>query len=103
MSKSEGAIVSDSNGAYAVVLAGNDEIDSVDPNTFQYVARDSDPGRYRLTAGTPESRQPVRILRSHTLHSFWRPKLGIRYDGLCVDYRESKRNLCPSSPVNLSC
>jgi hypothetical protein len=24
----------------------------------------------------------VRVLRCHTLHGFWRPRAGIRYDGL---------------------
>lgn len=79
-----GGIVSDSDGAYAVVLTDSDEVSGNDPNHFQYRARDGDPGRYRLTAATPESRQPVRILRSHMLHSFLKPRAGIRYDGLYV-------------------
>ncbi|KAF2162122.1 hypothetical protein M409DRAFT_27502 [Zasmidium cellare ATCC 36951] len=79
---SDGGVVSDHLGAYAVVLTDQDEISGSDPETCQYRARDRDPGRYRLTAGTPGSRHPIRILRSHSLHSFWKPKAGLRYDGL---------------------
>lgn len=82
---SEGGIVSDSAGAYAVIMTHGDEIPGSTPDTFQYRARDRDPGRYRLTAGTPESRHPIRILRSHSLRSFWKPRAGLRYDGLWVD------------------
>ncbi|CAK4031173.1 unnamed protein product, partial [Lecanosticta acicola] len=79
---SAGGIVSDSAGAYAVVMTEADEVAGSDPEMFQYRARDRDIGRYRLTSGTPESRHPIRILRSHTLHSFWKPRAGLRYDGL---------------------
>ncbi|EME47406.1 hypothetical protein DOTSEDRAFT_31847 [Dothistroma septosporum NZE10] len=77
-----GGIVADGGGAYAIVLTDSDEVAGSDSNHFRYRARDGDPGRYRLTAATPESRQPIRILRSHTLHSFLKPRAGIRYDGL---------------------
>ncbi|KXT04541.1 hypothetical protein AC578_8663 [Pseudocercospora eumusae] len=79
---SDGGVVSDGDGAYAVVLTGGDEICGPDANSFQYRCRDKDPGRYRLTAGTPESRHAVRVLRSHSLRSFWKPRAGLRYDGL---------------------
>lgn len=82
---SDGGIVSDAVGAYAVIMTDGDEIPGPTPESFQYRARDRDPGRYRLTAGTPESRHPIRILRSHSLHSFWKPRAGLRYDGLCVE------------------
>ena len=81
-SSSDGGITSDSTGAYAIAMTEGDEVAGSDPELFQYHARDRDPGRYRLTGGTPDSRQPVRILRSHTLHSFWKPNAGLRYDGL---------------------
>ncbi|KXT15574.1 hypothetical protein AC579_9969 [Pseudocercospora musae] len=87
---SDGGVVSDGDGAYAVVLTGGDEVSGPDPNSFQYRCRDKDPGRYRLTAGTPESRHPIRVLRSHTLRSFWKPRAGLRYDGLCVRARSDK-------------
>lgn len=96
---SEGGIVSDSAGAYAVVMTNGDEIPGSSPETFQYRASDRDPGRYRLTAGTPESRHPIRILRSHSLRSFWKPRAGLRYDGLCV---ESTRILQQSRHIYLS-
>ncbi|KAK0306397.1 hypothetical protein LTR01_006255 [Friedmanniomyces endolithicus] len=80
--EAEGGIVSDLAGAYAVVMTGNSEEPGGSANEFVYQARSSDKGRYRLTAGTPESRHPVRILRSHTLRSFHAPKAGLRYDGL---------------------
>ena len=63
-------------------MTGVSEESSKGPNEFVYRARSNDKGRYRLTAGTPESRHPVRILRSHTLRSFYAPKAGLRYDGL---------------------
>jgi hypothetical protein len=77
-----GGIVADSKGAYAVLLTGNDEVSSASPETFVYRARDADRGRFRLTAATIDSRHPVRILRSHALHSFWSPRAGVRYEGL---------------------
>ncbi|GAB7361818.1 hypothetical protein MBLNU230_g1860t1 [Neophaeotheca triangularis] len=82
----KGEITADSQGAYAVVLTDHDEIGQDNkpsaPELFTYRARHNDKGRYRLTAGNVESRQPVRILRNHTLRSFWSPSAGIRYDGL---------------------
>lgn len=81
-SDSHGGIVADSKGAYAVLLTDADEISSTTPEEFVYRARDGDRGRYRLTAATIDSRHPVRILRSHSLHSIWSPRAGIRYDGL---------------------
>ncbi|KAK3634338.1 hypothetical protein LTR56_015372 [Elasticomyces elasticus] len=80
--EAESGIVADAAGAYAVVMTGNSEESCDRPDKIVYRARSSDKGRYRLTAGTPESRHPVRILRSHTLRSFWAPEAGLRYDGL---------------------
>ncbi|KAI7641971.1 hypothetical protein KC319_g13252, partial [Hortaea werneckii] len=81
-SDANGGIVADENGAYAVVMTEGDEVKGSSPDTFVYRARTDDTGRYRLTSGTPESRHPVRILRSHSLRSFYAPKAGLRYDGL---------------------
>ncbi|KAI7532972.1 hypothetical protein KC331_g13306 [Hortaea werneckii] len=81
-SDANGGVVADANGAYAVVMTEGDEVKGPSPDKFVYRARIDDTGRYRLTAGTPESRQPVRILRSHSLRSFYAPKAGLRYDGL---------------------
>ncbi|KAL1584640.1 hypothetical protein WHR41_06829 [Cladosporium halotolerans] len=78
----QGGIVSDSKGAYAVFLTDDDEISASSAEKFVYRARNGDKGRYRLTAATIDSRHPVRILRSHTLRSFWAPRAGIRYEGL---------------------
>jgi hypothetical protein len=78
----QGGIVADSKGAYAILLTGSDEVSSTTPELFVYRARDADRGRFRLTAATIDSRHPVRILRSHALHSFWSPRAGVRYEGL---------------------
>lgn len=86
----QGGIVSDSKGAYAVFLTDDDELSGSTAEKFVYRARDGDKGRYRLTAATLDSRHPVRILRSHTLRSFWAPRAGIRYEGLYVPAQQSK-------------
>lgn len=77
-----GGIVADASGAYAILMTNDEEVHGPSPDGFKYRARAHDRGRYRLTAATRESRQPVRILRGHSLRSFWSPKAGIRYDGL---------------------
>ncbi|KAK5166703.1 uncharacterized protein LTR77_008247 [Saxophila tyrrhenica] len=79
-----GGVVSDDRGAYAVLMTEEEEVNGPSPDAFTYRAREHDRGRYRLTSATRESRQPVRILRSHSLRSFWAPRAGIRYDGLHV-------------------
>lgn len=81
-SDSQGGIVADSKGAYAVLLTGADEVLCHAPEKFVYRARNGDKGRYRLTAATIDSRHPVRVLRSHTLRSLWSPRAGVRYEGL---------------------
>jgi hypothetical protein len=75
-------IVFSGNQAFAVMMDSDEEIWSPDPYTFTYRANSNDPGRYRLTSATRDSRGPVRIIRCHTLRSFWAPKAGVRYDGL---------------------
>lgn len=81
-SASADGVVADSGGAYAVLMAGDEEVAGQNADSFVFRARLNDKSRYRLTSGTPESRSPVRILRSHTLRSFYAPKAGLRYDGL---------------------
>jgi hypothetical protein len=68
--------------AYALLLADGDELDCSDPAHFVYRSTRGDSRRYRLCAGTLASRRPIRVLRSHTLRSFFAPRAGIRYDGL---------------------
>ena len=77
-----GGVTCDTHCAYAVLLTNDEEVHSPSPEAFTYRARPTDAGRYRLTAATRESRQPIRVLRSHSLRSFWAPKAGVRYDGL---------------------
>lgn len=77
-----GGIISDAEGAYAVLMTRDEEIKVASMEVFTYRAPDHDRGRYRLTAATRESRQPVRVLRAHSLRSFYAPKAGVRYDGL---------------------
>ena len=68
--------------AYALLLADGDELDCSDPAHFTYRSTRGDSRRYRLCAGTLASRRPIRVLRSHTLRSFFAPRAGVRYDGL---------------------
>lgn len=77
-----GGIVADADGAYAVLMASDEEMNGVSPDRFTYRSRNYDRGRYRLVAATREARQPIRVLRSHSLRSLWAPKAGVRYDGL---------------------
>lgn len=80
--EAEGGIIADADGAYAILMTSDEEVNAPSPDKFTYCAKNHDRGRYRLTAATRESRQPIRVLRSHSLHSFWSPKAGVRYDGL---------------------
>lgn len=80
--RSDAGITACSQQAYALLLSHNDELDSTDPAHFTYPSSPGDVRRYRLCAATLASRQPVRVLRSHTLRSFWSPRAGVRYDGL---------------------
>ncbi|KAG9952593.1 hypothetical protein KCU85_g1956, partial [Aureobasidium melanogenum] len=68
--------------AYALLLADGDELDCTDPAHFIYRSTSGDSRRYHLCAGTLASRRPIRVLRSHTLRSFFAPRAGVRYDGL---------------------
>ncbi|WPH03420.1 Hypothetical protein R9X50_00630000 [Acrodontium crateriforme] len=47
---SEGGITADDNGAYAVLMTNDDEIESTSPESFTYRAKAHGRGRYRLTS-----------------------------------------------------
>jgi hypothetical protein len=78
----EGGTTFDKHGAYAVVLKTSGEIEARDVDQFTYRVPHSDKGKFRLTAATPQSRDPIRVLRSHNISSIWGPKAGVRYEGL---------------------
>jgi hypothetical protein len=78
----EGGTTYDKNGAYALVLKDTGEIDTRSEEHFTYRCPTNDKGKFRLTAATPSSREPVRVLRSHSINSIWGPKAGIRYEGM---------------------
>lgn len=78
----EGGTTYDKTGAYALVLKGTGEVDAESEEQFTYRVPQDDRGKYRLTAATPKSRDPIRVLRSHSINSIWGPKAGIRYEGL---------------------
>ncbi|KAI4846804.1 hypothetical protein E4T44_04863 [Aureobasidium sp. EXF-8845] len=79
---SDGGVTACLQQAYAILLVDGDELDCTDPEHFTYRIRPGDIRGYRLCAGTLASRKPVRILRSHTLRSFFAPHAGVRYDGI---------------------
>jgi hypothetical protein len=78
----EGGTTFDKHGAYAVVLKNAGEVEAGDGNSFTYRVPQWDKGKYPLTAATPRSRDPIRVLRSHSINSVWGPKAGVRYEGL---------------------
>ncbi|KAI8932902.1 hypothetical protein NX059_010379 [Plenodomus lindquistii] len=78
----EGGTTFDKNGAYALVLKGTGEFDAGSHEKFTYRVPQNDKGKFRLTAATPKSRDPIRVLRSHSINSIWAPTAGIRYEGL---------------------
>ncbi|KAH9872409.1 hypothetical protein IAQ61_005244 [Plenodomus lingam] len=78
----DGGTTFDKNGAYALVLKDTGEVDAECDDKFTYRVPQDDKGKFRLTAATPKSRDPIRVLRSHSINSIWGPKAGIRYEGL---------------------
>ena len=79
----DGGVCFNKTGAYAIILKGEEEtIKTPSSPGFVYKPDRLDRGRYRLTSGDFYSRSPIRVLRSHTLHSPWAPNAGLRYDGL---------------------
>ncbi|KAJ8607834.1 hypothetical protein MRB53_040027 [Persea americana] len=77
-----GGVTADKQGAYALLLAYDDELSSTSAEKFTYRSHATDKARYRLTSATRDGRQPIRVLRGHNLRSFWSPRAGVRYDGL---------------------
>jgi putative methyltransferase len=78
----EGGTTFDKNGAYALVLKETGELEASSGSAFTYRVPQWDKGKFRLTAATPQSRDPIRVLRCHSINSVWGPKAGVRYEGL---------------------
>ena len=78
---SNDGITANEDGAFAVLMTDEEEIESGREGIVLYKASSRDPGRYQLMKNL-SSRAPVRILRSWKLKSTLAPKAGIRYDGL---------------------
>ncbi|KAF1947453.1 hypothetical protein EJ02DRAFT_333637 [Clathrospora elynae] len=78
----EGGTTYDKHGAYALLLKDTGEIEASSEERFTYRCPQNDKGRFRLTSALPKSRDPVRVLRSHSINSVWGPKAGVRYEGL---------------------
>ncbi|KAF1830443.1 hypothetical protein BDW02DRAFT_650637 [Decorospora gaudefroyi] len=78
----EGGTTYDKHGAYALLLKDTGELEASSEERFTYRVTQKDKGKFRLTSATPKSREPVRVLRSHSINSVWGPKAGVRYEGL---------------------
>ncbi|KAI4701900.1 hypothetical protein J4E89_010419 [Alternaria sp. Ai002NY15] len=78
----DGGTTYDKHGAYALLLKDTGEIEASSEERFTYRVPQNDKGKFRLTSATPKSRDPVRVLRSHSINSVWGPKAGVRYEGL---------------------
>lgn len=78
---SSDGITANEDGAYAVVMTDEEEVESGREGVIFYKASSRDPGRFQLMKNMT-NRGPVRILRTGRLKSIWAPKAGIRYDGL---------------------
>jgi hypothetical protein len=82
LAATEGGVVFDERGAYAVVLTGTTEVEAPTESSITYRCKQNDKGKFRLTSADVRSREPLRVFRSHDLNSVWGPKAGIRYEGL---------------------
>ncbi|KAJ4373134.1 hypothetical protein N0V83_003425 [Neocucurbitaria cava] len=78
----EGGITFDQEGAYAIVLKERREVEGILEDRFTYRCPLNDKGKFKLTSATQRSREPIRVLRSHSVNGIWGPKAGIRYEGL---------------------
>ncbi|KAI9726331.1 MAG: hypothetical protein M1828_001605 [Chrysothrix sp. TS-e1954] len=78
-------ITADEESAYAVLMTEQDEVVGGRFDRLQYQVKEDDPNCHRLRGCILPMKTPVRVLRSHTLNSEWRPSAGVRYDGLQVD------------------
>ncbi|KAG9191491.1 hypothetical protein G6011_10225 [Alternaria panax] len=78
----DGGTTYDKHGAYALLLKDTGEIEAASEERFTYRVPQDDKGKFRLTSATLKSRDPVRVLRSHSINSVWGPKAGVRFEGL---------------------
>ncbi|EMD94822.1 hypothetical protein COCHEDRAFT_1191617 [Bipolaris maydis C5] len=78
----DGGTTYDKYGAYALLLKDTGELEASCESRFTYRVPQKDKGKFRLTSATPRSRDPVRVLRSHSINSIWGPKAGVRYEGV---------------------
>ncbi len=85
---SNDGIIANDDGAYAVVMTDEDEIESGREGVIFYKTPSRDPGRFQLMKNIT-SRNPIRVLRTWRLKSTWAPEAGIRYDGLYVTSMEN--------------
>jgi hypothetical protein len=85
---SNDGIIANDDGAYAVVMTDEDEIESGREGVIFYKTPSRDPGRFQLMKNIT-SRNPIRVLRTWRLKSTLAPEAGIRYDGLYVTSMEN--------------
>ncbi|KAI4196420.1 MAG: hypothetical protein LQ350_006565 [Teloschistes chrysophthalmus] len=82
----DGIFGASGQGAYSVVMSGTGYSDVDEGDVVKYCGTSGHAdGPTRSTRRMMESRtsgNPVRVLRSHKLHSTFRPSVGLRYDGL---------------------
>ena len=74
-------ITADKDGAYAILMMSEEELETSTHDLVKYRTSQSDPGCFKLMENL-RSRQVVRVLRSWRMSSKWKPKAGLRYDGL---------------------
>ncbi len=67
--------------AYAIVMTGNEEMESAESGMMKYRAQPDDPGKTKLVRNIL-TQDPLRVLRTWKLESSLRPECGLRYDGL---------------------
>ncbi|KAL9631710.1 MAG: hypothetical protein Q9164_005741, partial [Protoblastenia rupestris] len=76
----------DADLAYAILLTNDQEtaLEPYDGTMIRYTPPSHDYGVFKLmkTMASTGSEKVVRVLRSWRLNSTWRPRAGIRYDGL---------------------
>ncbi|KAH8731625.1 hypothetical protein GQ44DRAFT_755702 [Phaeosphaeriaceae sp. PMI808] len=78
----DGGTTFNREGAYALVLEGKGEVEVSSAGSFTYLVPHGDKGKFRLTAATLKSRNPIRVLRAHKFSSIRGPKVGVRFEGL---------------------
>lgn len=78
---SSDGITANEDGAYAIVITDQEEIDTGREGVIGYRTSATDPGRFRLLKNV-RSHNKIRILRTWRLNSRFAPSAGVRYDGL---------------------